>query len=624
MRAFFLRKQLWAHLLLVTWGGSDSRVAMHDPAATPPLLSDLNASPAPGATNGRWIWGLRAALVVVTLWLAIGGLLRHPRLTPVDVSLWQNIEGSRATQIAHRLLVEFGTPALGFLVAGALTAAVVDSTWPRLRRRQRWGLIVILGATLCGLVRTAQLWHLPAPGHLVGPLLLLLSGAWVGPDLAGQSWRGCLRSFAWRAGQIALVAVVALMVLAGIGWLSLDRKPFAFESLAVNNSDLRVLGNTLRGHRESVDDARRVELSSADLDLALAAAVTRIAPGSKGRVQLDGDLARIEISLALPGGNAPRYLNLAISGQATIDQGELALRPEQVAIGRLNVPRVVLRLVAPPLASALQHDSELRNLVSAIDVLAVEQGQLRVVFRPGECSDTFVPALAHLVSGRPKVTVEVREHASNLLSDAATLPPGDARFAALLQRAFAFARRRSRDGDPVLENRAALLALAILVGDERVEKVVGPVLTPEQRELARRDLAGVTLRGRSDWTKHFFVSAAIALLACEVTSNKIGTLKEVLDAEAGGSGFSFGDFAANRGGIRLALAATDDRQAARRTQDLLSGPFSLDDVFPEVADLPENLSAAQLQAEFGGVGGEAYRKLLAEIEGRLSRCAALH
>ena len=176
---------------------------------------------------------------------------------------------------------------------------------------------------------------------------------------------------------------------------------------------------------------------------------------------------------------------------------------------------------------------------------------------------------------------------------------------ALVQRAFEFARQRSVEGDPLIENRAALLALAILLGHERVETAVGPVFDEPLREQARRDLQNVTLRGRADWTKHFFVSAAIALVACEGTSNKIGVLKEALDAEDGGSGFSFGDFAANRAGIRLALASTSDPDSARRLQDRLAGEFTLDDIFPDVADLPENLTRSELQSRFGGVGGPA-------------------
>ncbi len=41
-------------------------------------------------------------------------------------------------------------------------------------------------------------------------------------------------------------------------------------------------------------------------------------------------------------------------------------------------------------------------------------------------------------------------------------------------------------GDPIIENRSALVALAILLGHERIESVVGQVLDDRLREVAKR------------------------------------------------------------------------------------------------------------------------------------------
>ena len=250
-------------------------------------------------------------------------------------------------------------------------------------------------------------------------------------------------------------------------------------------------------------------------------------------------------------------------------------------------------------------------------------GVVETVFQPGECSNTFVPALAQAITGKPNLARPTREHVRHLVEGADDLPSGDGRFVELLHRAFAFARARSVDRDPLIENQSALLALAILLGHPRVETVVGRVLDDSLRELAGSRLAGVTLRGRGDWTKHFLVSAAMALIACEGSSNKIGLLKEILDAEDGGSGFSFGDLVANRAGILLAQAATYNLDSARALQDRLAVEFPIDAVFPEADDLPEKLTAAELQSRFGGVDGVEYLLLLAEIDRRLSECAAL-
>ncbi len=52
------------------------------------------------------------------------------------------------------------------------------------------------------------------------------------------------------------------------------------------------------------------------------------------------------------------------------------------------------------------------------------------------------------------------------------------------------------------------------------------------------------------------------------------------------------------------------------------GGFHVDEFFPPAADLPEGIPDAELQSRYGGVGGEPYRRLIAEIERRIAACAA--
>jgi len=131
------------------------------------------------------------------------------------------------------------------------------------------------------------------------------------------------------------------------------------------------------------------------------------------------------------------------------------------------------------------------------------------------------------------------------------------------------------------------------------------------------------LRGRDDWSRHFCLSAALAVLEHPLVSDAGGLMKEQLDALTGGSGFSFGDLAADRAGVRFAAAATSSEAAARTMQALLQQCFAVNDVFPPAADLPENLTTEQFRREYGSVGSRRYRQKVSEIESRLNRCAAL-
>jgi hypothetical protein len=57
-------------------------------------------------------------------------------------------------------------------------------------------------------------------------------------------------------------------------------------------------------------------------------------------------------------------------------------------------------------------------------------------------------------------------------------------------------------------------------------------------------------------------------------------------------------------------------------QNRLAGGFRVDEFFPPAADLPEGIPDAQLQSQYGGVGGEAYLRMIEEIERRVAACAA--
>ena len=127
----------------------------------------------------------------------------------------------------------------------------------------------------------------------------------------------------------------------------------------------------------------------------------------------------------------------------------------------------------------------------------------------------------------------------------------------------------------------------------------------------------VALRGRRDWTRHFWVSAALVLLSNEATSDRIGLLKEQLDSQDGGSGFSFADMLANAAGTRFAIAAIRDQSSARAMQARLARGFDLDAFFPPADGLPENIPAAEFQKRYGGVSGPRYQAIVDEINRRL-------
>jgi hypothetical protein len=210
-------------------------------------------------------------------------------------------------------------------------------------------------------------------------------------------------------------------------------------------------------------------------------------------------------------------------------------------------------------------------------------------------------------------------HLANLLDSADRRADGKQQFTDFLQSAFEFARERSQNRDPIVENRAAILASAVLLGHHRLATFVGPIDSKSRRDEMKQYSGRVTLRGRADWTKHFWVSAGLAVLANGVLSDVVGVMKEGIDSTSG-SGFSFADLLADRAGTMFAMAATRDAAAARRMQDRLANGVRIDDIFPSARGLPEGISAAVLERDYGGIGGAGYRLMLKEIDRRLATC----
>lgn len=216
-----------------------------------------------------------------------------------------------------------------------------------------------------------------------------------------------------------------------------------------------------------------------------------------------------------------------------------------------------------------------------------------------------------------------RMFGERVLADAHNIPDGDDGFAAAMAAAFAYAEDNSHGASAVKMNKAAILALGTLLGEEQVARVAQREIDASRQDEINALRNRITLRGRHDLPRHFWVSAALTVLSDAERSTAVGVAKELRDSTPGGSGFSFVDLAANRAGILFALAATSSERGASETQIRISRGVNVDDFCPEVTDLPEGFSRDEFQELFGGVGGAKSREVFDEIERRMAACQGL-
>jgi len=585
-------------------------MAMPDrmPTKQPPQLGSANP------LRRDRVWGFRGILVLFFASLLFRAWqARNAPFVQVDWAFESSDEAiAWLLGLVRRELVGFG---LSFLL-GLLTPPACGPPAVIGDRSRRW--LVWLGWGIFGLATIALCFaiawsDLPPVGALLLPFVSYL----VGVRLSAAAQRGT-RPFAWAVGQLGVLLLLLLAMATVVMRMAVSAAPLDFDAGVMSVSAKRQLAQRIRDTRPPQDQPRHLHLADAEINALVNSALSRGGVKRQARVHFEPSTFAAQASLALPRRwGQDKFVNVRMAGRLSIDDGHLDLGVLELRVGSLAVPSLVLRMLSSSLHAMLLDDPQIRRIVAAIVKLTMQSGAINFMFRPGALSRQVVPSLAQLLWERPDVAFETRIYLRHLIAIHDALPPQADRFGLLMQAAFALASERSADHDPLLENRAAIFALTILLGHPDLEPFVGELLDPDLQIKASQMIGTVTLRGRQDWPRHFLVSAALVLLSNESTSDRIGLLKEQLDSKQGGSGFSFADMLANSAGTRLATAAIRDEATARAVQARLARGFDVDAFFPPADGLPEDIPAVEFQARYGGVGGRGYRAVIDEVNRRL-------
>lgn len=412
---------------------------------------------------------------------------------------------------------------------------------------------------------------------------------------------GKLRAIGLLVRGLAVSLLLVLGLLVGL-WLALESAALAPQTPAITAKDIARAMQLLQQHNPNgklPGITHSLTLSQRDLELLIHQAGHRFGE-TRARVHLQAGLARVQVSLASPSLPPGTWLNL----DASLREDGAIPQIEQLRLGGLRVPCWLAEQMLPWLLEAfdLRRQSELaqRMLVHVgFSAQGLALGYAWTDQPLQALASSLLPAtdLARLL-----VYAQAAARASSDFGSARQMS-----MTQLLPPVFALARQRSVDAaSAILENRAALMALALMVNPPSLS-----LLLPHAPLLPRQ----ITLLARIDTPQHFLVSAALAAEAGGVFADAVGLYKEVADSQ-GGSGFNFHDLTADRAGSRFGLRAVRHPQAL---QARLAAGVQEDELMPAAADLPEALSAQEFQRRFGGVGGPAYRQMMAEIEARLDR-----
>ncbi|MCP4890492.1 MAG: hypothetical protein GY904_28325 [Planctomycetaceae bacterium] len=586
-----------------------------------PDTPDSNQNPDQLSVTG-WRKLARASLVVYVIALAAfaGWSQQNPDvqnsvLATNEDSIWIVETASRIGAATARDLAIFSI--LGFLCGAACAPSVRGASLVRVIASTVTGFAV---AVIIATVANALMQGLPlAPPTILSAVIILLAsiyGSWL-----GATWMNSKHVIAWTVAQVALAVVLILGGLTTLVRYSISSDPLQIIAEEVSTEDRRRLVALFRDNdpRElASDEIAEMIVTEQDLNQ-LANWGFSLLPGEqRTQVKLANDQVILEGTLKLPslpllGG----YLNVVSAGSLRANSGELVYAPNQFTLGKINIPPALFRYTGPVvLDEEWQHGSagplfrSLQSIVVGDEAAVITYSNLDIdkdFVRDTLIEFGVLEDLEDSCSEQVKELVKLAEASRGLT------------LSQCMQTAFTTARQRSQGGDAVRENRAAILALGYLLGNERVGAFAGGLERPSAQ--ARKIFKQIKIRGRRDWTQHFSVSAALQVLGNRSASFDVGILKEELDAD-GGSGFSFGDLLADRSGTEFASQVTESQEQAIAFQNKISNGFLEQDYFPPGTGLPEGITDREFQDDFGGVGGPEYSKLLAEIDARIASLAA--
>lgn len=405
--------------------------------------------------------------------------------------------------------------------------------------------------------------------------------------------------------RIVLIAIVVavLGVLMG-SWLAVQGAPLVSKGATVSADDIRrtkslLLRNDPR--RGTAGEARTVALSQQDATLLAQYATSRWRRAS-ARVTLHDGTAEVQASIELPSNPLGAWLNL----DATLAEAAGVPRIQRLWVGRVPVPAFLAEPLLEWALARVGSDAPVRMAREMVERTAFTPESITVVYRwradaTGRVRDMLIA---------PDEFTRLEAYHVRLSTVLAALPSGrSVSLSELLPPMFALAAARADDGDPAVENRAAIATLALYVTARRVSTWLR-----QAKAWPALDKRQVTLAGRADLAKHFLVSAVVVGEADRTLSDAVGLTKE-LDDSRGGSGFSFVDLAADRAGTRFGELAVS---AAELLRMAVGDGVTEREIMPDINGLPESMSEAQFVARFGGVGAPAYNAMMTTIEQRVA------
>ncbi|NVK55227.1 MAG: hypothetical protein HWE26_06405 [Alteromonadaceae bacterium] len=415
-------------------------------------------------------------------------------------------------------------------------------------------------------------------------------------------------------GRILLFIILLFVIAAGvITALVIEPAPTVTTTSTHQVDNAETVHELLQQIRNSLQDRhsqQRVEISEMQLE-SLMGFAQRAIPGFSGSVVVSSRKAKLAASVPLPGILDNYYVNLS-----TLVFPGKGVDIEYVKIGKISIPGDIALNVSVWLVDRFTHSDVASTAASQITQITMADERVVLDMRPlDNLLKQLNVARDNMASVDSEVGLLTTDYLAFLNASSLGQSPSPKSLASYLNLVLNRAATLSESNNKALHNQAALLSLAIYIGDHRIASIAG-AQQPVEGDIAR-PRAPAVLAQRNDLALHFIISAALQIVSQQNITLAIGEFKELMDRALGGSGYSFVDLAADMSGIAFARVAIAEN-TAEVVQQKATERLRERDIIPSLTGLPEGLSKKEFSRRYKEVDSPAYREQVALIQQRLN------
>ncbi len=208
----------------------------------------------------------------------------------------------------------------------------------------------------------------------------------------------------------------------------------------------------------------------------------------------------------------------------------------------------------------------------------------------------------------------IDSYISFILNDGSIIGRRELSLSEVFNSAFRYASQRSEHSDPVIENEYAIWSVAIAFANPRFSELVKIDATTFSHLSSDFSSKNVVISSRRDLALHFLYSAILERVGNEAFSNNIGEIKELLDANKGGSGFDTSDLAADLSGAKFSNFISSNKNNALWSQRLLASNNTEDVFFPDITRYPAAIKADDFDSFTKDSQNEVLSDLITNIQ----------